>query len=125
MSDYTQVFDLTIPAGNGVATPVEYATPVGICDVERILITFPPGCAGLVNACIFAAHSPAYPNLANTYLAYDDYTYDQAVTNQINSGQWSIEAYNLDYFPHLLQVVFMCNLIAQSPTSPATQPISL
>lgn len=125
MSDFTKVFDIALPAGKGVMTPVEYETRLGLCTVEEFLITFPPGCAGLVGAAIFAAHSPAYPNDQNAYLAFDDYVYVQPVSSQIDSGDWSIMAYNVDYFPHTLQIVAKCNNLTAGVTGAQTLPAFL
>jgi len=121
VSDFTKVYDITVPAGSTVMTLLDTPLNIGLCVVERFFITFPPGCVGLVGVSIFAGGSPAYPNQQGRYFAFDDYTYEQDVSNQINSGQWDIVSYNLDYLNHTIQVIaqadYTSNLMASSSSS--------
>lgn len=125
MSDFSVAFNFTIPPGAGQTVVTEFDTLLGNCDVTEILITFPPGCAGLVGVAVFAGGSPAYPNQAGQFFTFDDYTYLQEVSNQLNSGQWSLMGYNLDINPHTIQVVYKCNNLVISPTVPVSAPLSL
>jgi hypothetical protein len=49
----------------------------------------------------------------------------QEVANQINSGDWSILAYNIDYFDHTLQVVVKCDNITAASLGGQTLPAFL
>lgn len=121
MSDFTKVYDITVPAGNAVQALQDTPLNLGLCVVERFFVTFPPGCVGLVGVSIFAGGSPAYPNQQGGFFAFDGYTYEQDVSNQINSGQWDIVAYNLDYLDHTIQVIaqadYTSNLLGTSMSS--------
>lgn len=120
MSDAVKAFTVTIPANTTLAE--EFKTPLGLANVEDILIVVPPGPAGLVGFQIWAGGSPAYPLESDQYFIFDDYTYDQAVSSQIDSGQWSIYAYNTDVFDHILHVYYRYNYVTYSP-SPSLSPV--
>lgn len=125
MSDFTQSIAVTIPAGTTAANPYTQQTPLGDCDVQSITLTFPPGCAGLVGATINAAGSPAYPNQPGQYFVFDDYIFEQTVSRQIQSGQWSVTGYNTDTNNHTVQVIFQANYIAAPPGGFSTPLVSL
>ena len=125
MSDSTYVVGLSIPAGNGVATYSVFKTPLGDSNVEEIQISFPPGCNGLVGAKIYAGGASAYPNDPLNYFVFDDYVYIQQVSNQINSGDWSIGLFNTDYVPHIIRVIYKFNYLTSSPGGFTTGAISL
>lgn len=124
MTQRANVFQLDVPAGSGSAATTVFHTRLGTSAVKTILLTFPPGCAGNVGASIYAGGSPAYPNQDGIYLIYDDYTYQQDVANQINSGDWSIVAYNTDLVDHTLQVVYQWDPVAPNPTVTSSPLVS-
>jgi hypothetical protein len=125
VSDNVLNFPVTIPAGTAIATPVTVQAPLGICDLVELRVVIPPGPAGLVGFVINGGGSQIFPIGRGTWFIFDDYVYDQAVSNQINSGQWSITAYNLDVFPHTLQFYFYTNDITYSPGPDLSAPVSL
>jgi hypothetical protein len=85
----------------------------------------PPGPAGLVGFAIYGGGSQIFPQQNDTWFIFDDYVYDQAVSNQIDSGQWAIVAYNLDVFDHTLQFYFYTNNISYSPGPDLSIHVSL
>lgn len=125
MSDFTKVFNLTIPAGNGVQTLTTFATPLGLCVVQRIIVVFPPGCVNLVGLQITSGKSPVYPVNPNAFLQFDDYIYTQEVSNQVNSGQWGAIGFNTDFNAHTLEVVFEANYVTFSPDLTALSPLAM
>jgi hypothetical protein len=125
MSDFTKVYEIDFPAGNGSPEYAQLDTPLGLADVQEILITFPPGCAGLVGIQIRAGGSPAFPNDDGSYFVFDDYTLVQSVANQIKTGQWTVAGYNSDYIDHVVQVIYMANNVVYGPSISSSQPVSL
>lgn len=111
MADASQSFAFTLPAGNGSNATAEYSMQLPICDVSKITITWPAGCAGLVGLAVQAAGTNAFPYIAGQFMNFDDYTYPLEVTNQLDSGDWSLLAYNADYFAHTVQLVMEYNYI--------------
>lgn len=123
MSDAVASFSITIPPQSVNLPP--FACPIGFSDVQDILVVVPAGCAGNVGFQIWAGGSPAYPQEQSQFFIFDDYTYDQLVSSQINSGDWAIVAYNNDQFQHTLQVYFRYNYIQYSPSLALGTPIGL
>lgn len=125
MSDNVLAFPVTIPANTAIASAITTQTPLGISDLVEIRVVVPPGPAGLVGFTINSGGSPTFPKTSNTWFIFDDYVYDQVVSNEINSGQWSVTAYNLDVFPHTLQFYFYTNDIDYAPGPDLSSPVSL
>lgn len=125
MSDHVLNFPVTIPANTAILAPVMVQASLGISILTEIRVVIPPGPAGLVGFVINSGGSQTYPETNNTWFIFDDYVYDQEVSNQINSGQWSITAYNLDVFPHTLQFYFYTNDVAYAPGPDLSAPVSL
>lgn len=125
MSDFTTPFTILVPAGTPQSAPIFTATPLGLSDVQEIDCVVPAGCAGNVGFQIVAGLSPAYPNTPGGFFVFDDYIFTQEVSNQLNSGQWGISAYNLDTFPHTLRFYFKANYITQPPPSVGSPLVSL
>lgn len=122
MSDASRGFDFTIPANTPVASPVSLNMPLGLSEVRSIRVVVPPGPNGLVGFQILASFSPAYPVDANDWYVLNDYVLVIDVSSKINSGQWSMQAYNTDVYDHILRVYFDYDYVVYSP-SPALSPI--
>lgn len=125
MADASQGVILALPAGNGNRVTTKYDMNLGPCTVSRILITWPAGCGGRVFMQILAGGGNAFPNQAGQFLAFDDYTYVVDVTNQTDTGNWSIVSYNLDYIDHDPIVVFEFNYLRGNVTPGSAQAIAL
>lgn len=125
MADALQTFGPIFVAGKGAQTIAALPIDLGLCDVSRILITWPAGCGGLVGIQIQAAGGFAFPSKPNQFLSFDDYTYDLEVNNQTTSGKWSIVGYNVDYIDHLITVVFEYDYLRGNVVGRASQPIAI
>lgn len=125
MADASQAFTVVVNPGSGNLNPVGFAFNLGQGIVRRILVTWPPGCGGLVGVQIQAGASGAFPIGAHTYFVFDDYTYAFDVDNQIDSGQWSTLMYNIDTIPHGIQFVFEYDYLRGAVVSSGGQPVSI
>lgn len=125
MADASAAFVISKPAGNGVKQVGEFPVNLGPSVVRRILITWPAGCGGQLFIRISAGGGFAFPTQPEVYLAFDDYTYAFDVSNQINSGQWSVVSYNMDYIDHDPIVVFEYDYLRGTVTQASTTPIAL
>lgn len=125
MADALQSFEPIFAPGNGATVIAALPVDLGICEVSRILLTWPAGCGGLVGVQIQAAGGFAFPSKQNQFMAFDDYTYDLEVTNQTTSGKWSIVGYNTDYIAHLVTVVFEYDYLRGNVIGRASQPIAI
>lgn len=74
---------------------------------------------------IQAGNGFAFPSKPGQYLAFDDYTYAFDVSNQIDSGQWSVVFYNLDFIDHDPIVVFEYDYLRGTVTAASATPIAL
>lgn len=125
MADASKVFIPSAAPGNGVKQVFTFPCPLGPSRVRRISITWPAGCGGLLFIQIQAGNGYAFPNEQNMFLAFDDYTYTFDVDNQIDSGQWSIVFYNMDFIVHDPIVVFEFDYLRGTVTSATVTPIAL
>jgi hypothetical protein len=125
MVDASQVFIPAAAPGNGVKQVFALPADLGPCTVRRILITWPAGCGGLLFIQIQAAGGFAFPNQPGMFLAFDDYTYVIDVSNQTNSGKWSIVYYNLDYIDHDPIIVFEFDYLRGDTPVGSTTPIAI
>lgn len=125
MVDASQAFVINCPPGNGVQQVHPFPVNLGPSIVRRILITWPAGCGGLLFIQIQAGGGYAFPNQQGQYLAFDDYTYAFDVANQINSGQWSVLSYNMDYIGHDPIIVFEYDYLRGTVAPASVTPISL
>jgi hypothetical protein len=126
MADAVQGFVFNLPGG-GTAGHVGWFldTPLGLCDVDQILIQFPPGTAGLCGVRIEYSVNPVYPIVNGQFFIADDFTFTIPVSNQGNSGQWRISGYNADTFVHNINVWYYYNWLTQSQQSGSSPLVSL
>lgn len=123
MAQEVQSFGITVPGNNPNFEIYDHQLP--LCTVERILITWPPGCAGLVQVKILAGGNFAYPSVDKQAFGFDDYNLDIPVGNPINSGQWQAWVNNNDSIPHTVHVTYFYNRWISGGLSSTSQAISL
>lgn len=125
MADFAQSIEIAVPAGSGTQTVGTTNVPLGLCEVQRILVTFPPGCMGNVGVAIAFAGSPVYPNQSGQFFIFDDYILDIPVSRQKNSGAWQVLSYNVDSLVHTVQVIFEANYLIFAPDLAPQPALSL
>lgn len=123
MADAAQIFGMVVPANTSDFQVYEHQLP--LCTVERILITWPPGCAGLVQVIIQAGGNYAYPSVEAQAFEFDDYTLDITCTNPLNSGSWAALVNNSDVIPHTVHVTYLYNYWTGNVDATSAQPVSL
>lgn len=111
MADVVQAFALTANPGANTTVLSSLDCPLGISDVTQIDLVFPPGCAGLVGARVEFSHNPVYPIGPTSFFILDDDRLQIPVSKQGNSGQWTVSAYNLDQYAHIIRVYFYFNYV--------------
>lgn len=125
MADTSRIFKPLLTAGNGSFAASVFPTPLGDSIVRRILLTFPPGCGGLVGVAITAGGTAAYPFNPQSYFSFDDYTYGFDVGDQIKTGDWGLVTYNADFMIHSVQVIYEYDYIGVGSNAKQQPPVSL
>jgi hypothetical protein len=123
MTDAVAAFPILIPPST--VTPILFPCKLGWSNVEDIIVSVPPGCAGNVGFQIWAGGTTLYPIEPGQYFVFDDYPYVQKALQSYNAGQWAISAYNLDFYQHTLQAYFRFNYVTLSPSLSSGQPVSV
>lgn len=124
MADRYQYFEFTYPAQNGAAVPVTNDTsfPQGV--VQQVDITIPYGADGLIGFQVLSGKSSVIPYNSPLFLLRPGGTWSFPVSNQPASGSWQFSAYNADYLPHTVQVLFYINESGPTVSAPpSTLPV--
>jgi hypothetical protein len=99
-----EVYDVPVPANTAQAAAIETPTIWAAGELVSVDVRIPDGAAGLVGFRILYAHSQAIPTTPGAWIIGNDDLFQTDVMGQLNGGQWSILAYNLDRYPHSLHV---------------------
>lgn len=125
MTDAVSAFPFILaPNGSSLSPQIE------TCDlpesrVSQILLTFPPGCSGLVGVQVRYANNPVYPIGGSSFFVLDDYTIVIPVSNQRTGGQWSLAGYNTDVYQHAVRAYFYFDYVDVAAAAPPSGLISL
>lgn len=104
MADTSKQFTFTMAPGQFNLGSDAFPLPLGPSKVERILVSFPPGCANLVNCQILCGGTALYPQDSGTFFHFDGYQYAINVTSGHLNGDWAIGIANSDSLQHEIQV---------------------
>lgn len=113
-----QPFDVTIPAGTPIATPVTVLTQFAPNVVTRIEWNFPPGCQGQVGIQIGSRSVPVIPFSRAQWLVRSGESAGMDLEGMHDSGDWSVIGYNTGAFPHTIHVVFFAHRKVRVHTDP-------
>lgn len=109
MADRIEWFNVTVPAGTLKTAPVVIPCVFPQGDVTEIDVKVPPGPQGNVGFFIGAGGSQYVPRTRYAFIMPDADYFTWPMQNAINSGSWSVTAYNTDVFDHAFQVFFQVN----------------
>lgn len=109
MADRLEWFDVVIPAGTPIASPVTIPLVFPDGYVTEIDVKVLDGPCGSVGFRINAGGSQYVPRTRGVYIRPNDDYFTWPIANAINSGSWGITAYNTDSWDHNLQVAFQVN----------------
>lgn len=118
MADRLEWFDVTIPAGTPIAAPVTTPLVFPQGEVVEIDVKVLDGPCGSVGFFIAAGGTQYVPRTPGSFIRPNDDYFTWPLQNAINSGSFGITAYNLDSWPHNLQVGFQVNESGLSPALP-------
>lgn len=116
MAERIEIFDVTIPAGTPIATPVTIALPMPAGVVTRIEQRWPPGPAGLVGLRVAHSSQVIIPRTGATFLVTDDEVVDWSVEGYPTGDKWTVVGYNTGLNAHTIQFRIHLNELAIKAT---------
>lgn len=125
MADASKQFTFTMNPGQSNLGSNAFPLKIGPSKVERIIVSFPPGCAFFVNCQIMAGGSAIYPSDPNTFFHFDGFHYVVEVTYPHYTGDWAIGIANTDTLQHEIQVNIEYEYLSANTLTSAMLPESL
>lgn len=101
-----ELFQVTAPANTPKTAPVEVLTNFAPGELLNVRLKIPRGHASLTGIQIALAHQQVIPNTAGAWILGDSDQHDFTLTEQPESGAWSVFVYNTDRRAHYWQVSF-------------------
>lgn len=95
---------LVVPAGTPIATPVSAPLFANRAELQEIEVLVPPGPSGLVGFSFWHSSRQIIPAVDGTWIITDNETIRWPLNKYSVQPNWSIQAYNLDVYPHTLYV---------------------
>lgn len=123
MASRVEVFDLTVPAGTAIATPVTLPTSMDDGVVQRLEMRWPPGPSGLVGLRLRHSQQVVIPYSVNAWIISDSEPIYWDLQGYPTGNAWDFLGYNLGVYPHTIQVRFLLDEIAMKPQT--TQLIAI
>jgi hypothetical protein len=117
MSDRVEWFSVAIPANTPKASPVTTLCTFRQGEVIEIDVIVPPGPKGTVGFYVAAGGSQYLPRTAGSYVVADGVYLQWPQKNAINSGAWSIVAYNTDVNIHTIEFGFLVDEVGPDQTT--------
>ena len=108
-------FDVTVPAGTPIASPVTLATTMLQRIIESISWNVPPGALGVVGFQFAVDGVPLIPHSIGQWLIRSGESGATAVEGQPTSGKWTIIAYNTGNFAHTIHVEYRTRILRPQP----------
>lgn len=111
-------FVVTIPAGTPASAPVAFPLVMPSREVEEVEIVVPPGPRGEVGFQLGQGSTQMLPTNPGAYIVADDEVIHWPLEDQIDSGSWSMIAYNTGQFNHSIEVRFLVRLVDAQAARP-------
>lgn len=125
MADASKQFTFNMAPGQFNVDNNAFPLALGPSRVERITVSFPPGCANSVNCQIRVGGSPVFPSIAGTFFHFDGKDYVVPVTTPHYNGDWSIAIANAGLLPHEIQVNVEYTYLSENTLTSEMLPASL
>ena len=122
MAQEIREFAVTVPAGTLKTAPL--VTPITFPSRTVTSITWrvPPGPSGLMGWALTSAGTPVIPIQPGTYIVTDNQADTWYLDGYLDSGNWSVTAYNTGLYPHTVYLTFLLDIPGSSviPAQPPT-----
>lgn len=125
MADTSKQFTFTMAPGQVNTGSNSFPMKLGPSRVDRIIVSFPPGCAFFVNCQIRCGGSAVFPNQEGAFFHFDGYNFDVPVTTDHLNGDWAIAIANTDSLQHEIQVNIQYQYLEKGTLTSDILPTSL
>ena len=125
MADTSKQFTFNMAPGQSNIGSNAFQMPLGPSKVEKIIVSFPPGCAFFVNCQIRVGGSAVFPNQEGSFFHFDGYNFEVPVSTDHLNGNWAIAIANTDTLSHEIQVNIQYTYLAPNTLTSAMLPASL
>lgn len=117
MATEVRSFDITIPAGTPVATPVTVDVSFPSMVTEVVEWHVPKGPSGLMGWRLTSGGGQVIPKNLNSWIVADGQGGNWTLEDLHTSGAWQVTGYNTGSFPHIVRIRFHT-----SPVEPKQPP---
>lgn len=111
MAQELYAFQVTIPAGTPVSSPVVTNVTLPVRSLSALEVIVPPGPMGFMGFAVTMGGVHVLPINAGTYIVTDDEVIHWPVSDLPTSGAWQVTGYNTDVFDHTVYLRFLVDLI--------------
>lgn len=125
MAREVRAFAALIPAATPLATPVTIALTMPPRIVEAVRFRIPPGPSGNVGFALAASGVRIIPWGPNQWIVGDGEVIDWPLTDQIESGAWQLQGYNVGRWDHTIQVQFLLDVPGARGAAAILPPLTL
>jgi hypothetical protein len=118
MAERIEIKSVTTPAGTTVAAPQTTLLNWRQGYPVRVEIRFPPGPSGLVGFQLLHSGEVVVPHDPTEWLITDDEPVVWPLDEFPYNAKYSVRTYNLDVYPHTIQVRMLFNEVGAQSISP-------
>lgn len=121
-ADEVRAYQVTCPPGVQPDAPQITDLVMPVRTVLSIKVRIPPGPLSAMGFAIGASGVPIIPYDSSVFIVTDDDEFNWALPNQINSGAWQVQMYNVGQYQHTIYLEFTVRL-PDMPAAPAAPPL--
>lgn len=121
-ADEVRAFQVMCPPGVQPDAPQITNLAMPVRTVLGIKVRIPPGPLSAMGFAIGAAGVPIIPYDSSVFIVTDDDEFNWTLPNQIDSGAWQVQMYNIGQYPHTIYIEFTVRL-PDAPRGPASSPL--
>jgi hypothetical protein len=119
MAAEIQSFQVSVPAGTPIVSPVTTALTMPARIVRAVQITVPPGPQGSLGFALSVAGQNVIPVNAGQWIVTDDEKITWDLSGYITTGAWALTAYNTGSYAHSVYLRFLCDYLSDPAASGA------
>lgn len=124
MAQEIRQFSVTLPPLGSVGAPVTYSLQQPPRNVLGVEVQVPDGCNGAVGWQLMNSGQVVIPFDRGEFVVANDQTFAWDLHGYIQTGGWSLLAYNTGFYPHTLQIRYLLDALGTPEASPPPTIIS-